>query len=114
VTEEVWSWWREGSVHQTRWPRSDEIPAGPGDEAAEASAALQHAREVTAMIRHQRSSRKWGFRKAVRATFVLAESRRPYWKSIERDILAGNNVAGHAVTFDPTRDDVRIELADES
>jgi valyl-tRNA synthetase len=33
VTEEVWSWWRSGSIHQARWPVASELAADEGNPA---------------------------------------------------------------------------------
>ncbi len=47
VTEEVWSWWKEGSVHHAAWPTASELPGG-GDAPLleEVSAALIGIRGV--------------------------------------------------------------------
>ena len=47
VTEEVWSWWKSGSVHHAAWPSASELPTG-GDAAllADVSTALIGIRGV--------------------------------------------------------------------
>ena len=47
VTEEVWSWWQDGSIHRSSWPSVDELP-GTGDAAVvdEVAAALSLVRRA--------------------------------------------------------------------
>jgi len=47
VTEEVWSWWKDGSVHTSSWPTTDEIPVtGDVDLMSDVAAALVELRGV--------------------------------------------------------------------
>jgi valyl-tRNA synthetase len=59
VTEEVWSWWQEGSVHTAPWPVRDEIEALFPDHSESLRVADQHvyewATEVLFEVRKQRS-----------------------------------------------------------
>jgi valyl-tRNA synthetase len=58
VTEEVWSWWRPGSVHQAAWPTSDEViaPIGGVDSATvtvflQSQLALADIRRIKAIAK---------------------------------------------------------------
>jgi valyl-tRNA synthetase len=58
VTEEVWSWWRDGSVHRARWPTAEEVlgPAGGADDMA--ALTLERASLVLGEVRKAKSEAK--------------------------------------------------------
>ncbi|HVJ95403.1 MAG TPA: valine--tRNA ligase [Acidimicrobiia bacterium] len=53
VTEEVWSWWRDGSIHRAQWPSRSELPTAHADQQIYKVAA-----EVLAEIRKAKSEQK--------------------------------------------------------
>jgi valyl-tRNA synthetase len=53
VTEEIWSWWKDGSVHRASWPSGDALRAEAGDIADES--VYDVASEVLAEIRRFKS-----------------------------------------------------------
>jgi valyl-tRNA synthetase len=64
VTEEVWSWWREGSVHRAAWPSEDELPQG-GDPAVLAATS-----DVLRQVRRAKSAAKVSMRAEVERAAV--------------------------------------------
>ena len=56
ATEEVWSWWFEGSVHQAAWPTIDELPSEVNEGAA--GNILQAVSDVLEAIRREKSVAK--------------------------------------------------------
>ncbi len=55
VTEEVWSWWRPGSVHQAAWPTAAEVVAPIGGADAGALAVREATQVALADIRRIKS-----------------------------------------------------------
>src|SRR5262249_58044872 len=60
VTEEVWSWWKAGSVHQAPWPTAAELeslmPAGADTEKLADQHTYEWAIDVLSGVRRQRSA----------------------------------------------------------
>jgi valyl-tRNA synthetase len=98
VTEEVWSWSREGSLHRAQWPNHAELTGMVGS--AEDQRAYAYAIDVTTRIREQRSALKLGFGVPVPAAIRLHEGVETVWAIIENDVYGGNNASGAGVTFD--------------
>jgi valyl-tRNA synthetase len=69
VTEEVWSWWREGSVHRSRWPRAEELEGLAGEEAV-----LEVTGAVLAAVRRAKSDAKVSMAAEVETVSVTAPS----------------------------------------
>ncbi len=76
VTEEVWSWWRDGSIHQAPWPTPAEIDAllPDADEAPRHAdeRAYQWAIDVLFDVRKQRSESKQPLKVPITAVTVHA------------------------------------------
>ena len=78
VTEEVWSWWREGSIHQAAWPGADELTSLLADNTMETAQADERtykwATEVLFEVRKQRSEAKQPLKVPITKVTVKAET----------------------------------------
>jgi valyl-tRNA synthetase len=88
VTEEVWSWWQEGSVHRASWPRTGEVPTD-GDPAPFEVAAWALKEIRGAKTREKRSLKAEVDRAVVRDT----PERLAALARVERDLREAGNVA---------------------
>ena len=91
VTEEVWSWWQEGSIHRAAWPTAGELEAvSAGAETADYEVAawvLGEVRKAKALAK--RSLRTTAERVVVRDT----QERLKLLQGAERDVREAGSVA---------------------
>jgi valyl-tRNA synthetase len=114
VTEEVWSWWREGSIHRSSWPDADALRDSAEADAAGAADApepevLAVAAAVLGEIRRAKSEAKRSMRAPVALVTVTdSPDRLTLLALAAADVRSAGNVAslqmveGHAFSVDVT------------
>jgi valyl-tRNA synthetase len=107
VTEEVWSWWRSGSIHRAPWPEVGELPAG-GDPSL-----LDAVAEALAFVRRAKTAEKRSLRAVVaHLEIVDAADRLDAIRAAEGDLVQAANVA-RLTLREGSPASVAVELAPE-
>jgi len=106
VTEEVWSWWQEGSVHRARWPVAAELEAAGGDPRV-----LQVAGDVLGEVRKAKSAARASMRAEVRLAVVRdTPERLAALGAAQEDVRVAGSIAELA-TEEAEEFSVKVELA---
>ncbi len=93
VTEEVWSWWREGSIHRSRWPSAGEPGAAAGPRAAGDPEVYDVAASVLTAVRKEKALAKVSLRiPVVRATVHDTPSRLAKLALAAADVREAGNI----------------------
>ena len=120
VTEEVWSWYREGSVHQAAWPTVSDLevtPDGTVEGAIEdaSSVLLGVASEALVVLRRVKSEAKVSPRTPfLEVTVSAPEQTIPLLKDILEDLAAATKIQGPAdfeASAEATEDEGTIRVA---
>jgi valyl-tRNA synthetase len=113
VTDEVWSWWRPGTVHTAPWPDADALlrVCAPAGEDLEAVASLEFAAAVLGAIRKKKSEEQRPLKTPVARTVIHAPQHElDLLTLVEQDLRA----SGLIRTLETVSADVRevvVELA---
>jgi valyl-tRNA synthetase len=91
VTEEVWSWWQEGSIHRAPWPDAEELRGASGTAA---ELVLDVASLTIGEIRKAKTAAKQSQRAEVtRATVRDTSDRLAALKEAEADVKHAGSIA---------------------
>jgi valyl-tRNA synthetase len=104
ATEEVWSWWKSGSIHTAAWPVADELPS-TGDPAL-----LHDLAEALIAIRGAKSQAKVSMKTEVSAaTIAGAPAAVRRLTAIEADLRAVGRITG-AVAWTESEGPVTVQV----
>ncbi|WP_263730196.1 valine--tRNA ligase [Cellulomonas sp. SG140] len=92
ATEEVWSWWREGSVHRAAWPTAEPLRVAAGDADA---GVVTAAGAALAALRKVKSEAKVSMRTPITAvTLAVPAAARTSVELALTDLRAAGRVTG--------------------
>jgi valyl-tRNA synthetase len=108
VTEEVWSWWRDGSIHQAAWPTRAEVEAlidGDSQARAERDKEIyEWAATVLFEVRKHRSEAKQPLKVPITSVSIMAEpSAVALMPAVEADLKAALRVQQFVVATGESR-----------
>jgi valyl-tRNA synthetase len=115
VTEEVWSWWQEGSVHRASWPSAaaaSPAPASAGAGRDGDASVLAAAAAVLAQIRKAKSEAKVSMRAEAARVVVRTASAElaDAVRTSEGDLRAAGNIADFSTVLAPGGAELTTEV----
>ncbi|MDU7361134.1 MAG: valine--tRNA ligase [Propionibacteriaceae bacterium] len=103
VTEETWSWFRDGSIHRSAWPTVDELPEADTELMDDVASAL-------IVIRGAKSSAKVSMRtEVVKAAFSGPADVLERLRAIESDLRAVGRIVGD-VSWTDGGDELAVDV----
>ena len=104
ATEEVWSWWKTGSVHASAWPSAQELRVAAGDADP---ALLAMAGEALGAIRKAKSDEQASMRAPVETLVIRASAADVAMLTLVQGDLAG---AGFVTTMSIVEGEPAVEV----
>ena len=108
VTEEVWSWWQEGSIHLQSWPKSSEIITNK-------SVGIDPLNNVTwilSEVRKVKTENKQSMKAEVKTLEIWAkEEVIEQVKDAQKDLIAAGNIKDLKLNVTDSEIKVKAELA---
>lgn len=108
VTEEVWSWWQEGSIHLQAWPKSSDIITNKNIS----TDSLDNVTYILGEVRKVKTENKQSMKAEVKSLEIWANAAViAQVKNAQKDLIAAGNIKDLKLTETDSEIKVKVELA---